>query len=257
MGYLDGRHLSYSSVSTYLGCPKLWESQHILGKRQPPSTAQELGSAYHAAQEVNYRQKIDSGNNLSVDDIVNVCAAYITSKARVLRSQQADLIETGERMLRAYYASKLASFIPIKVEDRVERQIELGDGTNVQFIGYVDAIGYIGPVEKDMGSKPILIDHKTSAVPWTNDTVETEDQPTAYTMLTGIERFGYHIVSKSMPTVTQHLLTRRTPADVSEYIGKVRTAASGINRGDFPSNPEYRWCRRDCPSKKSCTGVVR
>ena len=53
-------HYSASQISTYLRCPMVYFYRYIKGLKRPATGHLHLGTAFHYAQEINYKQKIDS-----------------------------------------------------------------------------------------------------------------------------------------------------------------------------------------------------
>lgn len=68
--------LSASSVTTFLRCGQQWYFAYVAGVKSPPSLRAIRGIAAHAAVEVDMRQKMVTGVDLPVEDMVD---AYDTS----------------------------------------------------------------------------------------------------------------------------------------------------------------------------------
>jgi len=53
-------------------CAKQWEYAYVYELKRPPSIRMILGASAHAAEEVNYKQKIDTGLDLPTADVLDV-----------------------------------------------------------------------------------------------------------------------------------------------------------------------------------------
>lgn len=63
-GYLN--HLSPSSLSMLRRCPRQFQERYIHGRKERPAEAPVIGTAVHAALEVNFEQKILSHEDMPV-----------------------------------------------------------------------------------------------------------------------------------------------------------------------------------------------
>jgi hypothetical protein len=60
--YLD--HMSPSSLSMLRRCPRQFQERYIFGRKERPAEAPVIGTAVHAAMEVNWQQKITSHEDM-------------------------------------------------------------------------------------------------------------------------------------------------------------------------------------------------
>jgi hypothetical protein len=67
-------HLSVSSIRLFLQCPEKWRRRYIEREYEPTSGAAILGSAIGAAEGANYQQKIESGEDITEADVLDVFA---------------------------------------------------------------------------------------------------------------------------------------------------------------------------------------
>lgn len=64
-------HWSASSLTMVRRCPEQFRQRYILGKRERPAEAPVMGSAVHAALELNFFQKIESHSDLELVDLLS------------------------------------------------------------------------------------------------------------------------------------------------------------------------------------------
>jgi hypothetical protein len=63
-------HLSPSSLAMADRCPYQWQQRYIHGRKVRPAEAPVMGTAVHAALERNFRQKIDSHEDIPLVELV-------------------------------------------------------------------------------------------------------------------------------------------------------------------------------------------
>ena len=66
--------MSDSKANSYLRCPKAYEFAYEKNIRMKPSWGIR-GRAAHAAEEINYRQKLDTHDDLSINDVKDIAAS--------------------------------------------------------------------------------------------------------------------------------------------------------------------------------------
>src|SRR5262245_55213495 len=103
-------------------CAKQWEYAYIYELKRPPSIRMVLGTAAHAAEEVNYRQKIESGTDLPTADVLDVFSDAFDSGARDAevdaeeKEQPGDAKDSGVATLTVYHETVAPSIEPLWVE---------------------------------------------------------------------------------------------------------------------------------------------
>lgn len=233
-------HLSYSSISTYLLCPRSWRFHYVDKIKTPTSPSLVFGSAFHNAVEQHLTTR---------DPIIDL---WHQAWADQLEKEQAidwgeDTPETlcndGVRMLSHPDAiDVLARIQPKSIETKV-----VLDVLNVP----VPIIGYVDLIEQDF----VPADIKTSNKSWSEDRANTEMQPTFYLaaiMQSGPNfnrdlKFRYYIFVKTKMPKIQVIETTRTPADLFWLLEMIEDVWQGIEREVFPPNPGTwkcapKWC---------------
>jgi hypothetical protein len=56
-------------VNTFLSCPAKWYFRYAPGLREPPTGALALGTAFHSVLAANFRQKIETKQDLPAQQL--------------------------------------------------------------------------------------------------------------------------------------------------------------------------------------------
>lgn len=118
----DLQPYSASSVATFMRCAKQWEYAYIYEFKRPPSVRMVLGSAAHAAEEVNYKQKIDTHTDLSTENVLDVFSDAFDSGVADAepdpedKEQPEDAKDSGIRTLTVYHETVAPFIEPLWVE---------------------------------------------------------------------------------------------------------------------------------------------
>jgi len=242
-------HLSYSSVSAYLTCPRSWRFKYVDKVKTPTAPALAFGSAFHGAVE----DLIMARHRGDMMKPAEVWAARWALATEQDIAWNGDLPEehsnVGMKMLsHPATATVLDQFRPL-VEDGepvVERRVELHiPDVPVPVLGFIDLICADG----------VPADMKTAARAWTQEQAEKEMQPTYY--LAALNQVGYtlnperkfrHFVwTKTKVPQVQIIESKRTTEDLLWLMALVRDVWHGIEREVYPANPgswkcSERWC---------------
>lgn len=230
-------HLSYSSVTSYLLCPKSWRYKYLDREVTFRSPALVYGSAVH-----------------------NTVEAYLTDKSLDLpdlwekhfeeQIQGGDLIlwnyETPEEYLNqglmlftepeiVLELEKITPMVKNK-EVQIEKRIELRvPGVDVPVIGYIDVITADG----------VPGDFKTSSKSWSQSQAENETQSLFY--LAALQQAGHKIDNywtfrhfifvKTKKPKFQMFEHFHNPGQVMWLFNMIRNVWQGIQADVFPENP--------------------
>lgn len=173
--------LRVTEIGMALRCPmQLWHLK-TLGPH-PPSGAMFCGTCYHKALERNYKQKMTTGTNLKLSDLLGEYELnWDLGKDKVLFKEGEESVykDRGIGCLTAYFASgRMTTLfaaekqgIPL-VEYPVIATVKMGE----------EAITITGTVDLVTKDK-IAIDHKTAEKGWQNGVAEREPQAALYPFL--------------------------------------------------------------------------
>jgi CRISPR/Cas system-associated exonuclease Cas4 (RecB family) len=120
--------LSPSSVNCYMDCSARWYYRKVLELPETRSAALSLGTAVHAGVIQNFRQKIESGRDMSIRDtqavFIHSLCDEIDLGIRFQTGESADdLKEAGEVMTKVYMEHSAPFVSPAAVEEHVEGEI--------------------------------------------------------------------------------------------------------------------------------------
>lgn len=257
-------HLSPSSINLYSKCGEAFRRRYIEKDIIPPGIAMLRGSGVHSGIEVNFRQKIDSHEDMPADEIVD--AAIDGMDARIFKdgySLTEDEASVGAAKtvgqlrdkvvtLARFHAKEQApDYQPIAVEERVT--IPAPSATH-DLMGIIDMVDETG----------IVSDFKTAKKKKTQDDVDTDIALTFYAAAAKL-LFGDHpamarevrldIILDQKTTKRQVITSDRGPADMQVLINRFNSTLSGVAAGTFaPATPGAWWCSpkwcgywRTCP----------
>ena len=215
------KHISYSSVSTYNKCPKLWEAQYLrktIPFKQNIYTC--FGTAMHETMqswlEVLFHDKVKNANEMDLDKLLydNMIKAYKQGKAQNGHehfSTQDELTQfwlDGKHILEflkkkrnAYFTTKTMQLAGI--ETLLYQEIKPG----VMFKGLVDLVFYHPTVDRWT-----IMDIKTSTSGW-RDNQKKNPNLTAQVILYKeffAKQFG---IDKEKIDVQFFIVKRRVPAE--------------------------------------------
>ena len=233
------KHVSYSSISTYAKCPKLWEMQYL--RNQVPFTQNIytcFGTAMHETiQEwltVMYHDSVKNANNINLDKLLyaNLVKSYKQGRAMMKGEHfsTADQLQEfwldGKHILNflskkraAYFSTK--SMMLAGVETLLYQEIKPG----VMFKGLVDLVFY-HPNDESW----TIVDIKTSTSGW-RDSQKKNPNLTAQVILYKeffAKQFG---VDKDKINVEFFIVKRRVPAEAEFAIMQRRVQEFRPNAG--------------------------
>ncbi len=166
--------LSPSSVNCFVDCSAKWYYRRVLGLEETRSGALAIGSAVHEAVTANFRQKIDTREDLATEGVRLVARDSLErqlDEGVVLAPDEtaSDLVDTVDALVATYMSDAAPAIQPAAVELAVEGII---GGVPVR--GYVDLLDVDGRV----------IDLKTAGKKPCGVTPSHRLQVTTYTLLT-------------------------------------------------------------------------
>jgi RecB family exonuclease len=136
----DETALSASSVNTFLRCAYQWELAYVYKVKRPPSVRQILGIAAHEAVEVNYRQKIDTYEDLPVEDVQDAFATAYKNLVIDVEDPEEDTSkakDSGALVISEYQKTVAPQVQPLFVEEPISFEIE-----GVPYSGVVDVVDH-------------------------------------------------------------------------------------------------------------------
>lgn len=152
-------HLSASSISTFARCPEQFRRRYLQGEKERPAAAMVWGSADHAAHELNFRQKIDTHEDLGEDDVTLAFAeAFDRSVEREGGATEIDWREEkpgavkdkGVALVGHYHRKVSPSVQPLAVEKNIRHRVS---GIPVPVVGRVDVVTEEAVIERKTAAR--------------------------------------------------------------------------------------------------------
>ena len=246
------KHLSVSQLGMFQRCNLQYRRRYLEGETIPPGIAAHVGSGVHKAAEINFKSKMQTGEDMHLDAVQDAAAeAYDKALsegvffapdevpgAKIAMAQGKD----DAVSLATLFRNQLAPTItPALVEHRVTLVIP---GVALPFVAILDCY----TAEKK------LRDLKTSGRKWADDKAHTSPQPTVYREAvketTGEypEELLFDVLVNNNAPVLQTIPTSRTEEDLQILTRKFQTMISAIRAGIFmPAEPgswvcSPKWC---------------
>lgn len=233
-------HLSFSSISSYLYCPKAWKFKYIDKNPTKTSPALLFGSAWHATVEGMVSGEIRSSGSedfFKEDFESRVAKAEAGEGIEWNGETPATMINTAYRFLAnksIYDGIKTVKPLIDESGVAIERKIELTvPGVPVPIIGYIDVIT----------DDRVCGDFKTSTKSWTDKQAYDSLQPMFY--LAGLQQAGFeppmkfrhYVFVKTKEPKFQMIETHYEPKRLLFIYSLIRNVWEAINRESFFENP--------------------
>lgn len=237
-------HLSATAINMYLRCPQQYYFRYCEGMKSPPGAALTLGLSFHRGTAKNYEQKIETHEDLPIDDVLDVFSTQFDAGAHdtvwVENEKPGDIKDSGIVTLKEYQRVLAPTVQPVAVEQKFNLSFKKKD---YKFVGYVDLVD----------DQDVIIETKTTgkkpAEPKFDHTLQLTAYATGYRATKKKKETGVRIdyaVNKAKPEVVSY------PLEIGdgqiEFLWKlVARVAHGIeselwipNRGSFLCS--HRWC---------------
>ncbi len=239
-------HVSPSQLDMYLRCGEQYRRRYVLGEKVPPGIALVKGSACHKAAEVNYRQKIQSGEDLPEQALLEAAATGFeeasaggvffdpdeAGRAEQVLGLAKDSAVALTRVFRRDISPRVQ---PVIVEEFVRIPIPTASH---DLLGRLD-VADTGKVVRDL---------KTSNRRKPQDEIDRSDQMTFYALAyrhkTGERPAGVALdvlVDTNTPA-SQILTSTRDEKDVAVFLHRVNAFLAGVKAGSFAPAPLGAWC---------------
>jgi len=259
------KHLSHSSINTYMMCPASWKFRYADKIKMPVNAALPFGTAIHKAIQTYISAKV-----LHPDEARPLFELWPQCWRDTLAEQRQEVNwdkpqtyydNLGLSMLKApsieraiediepaFKSLMTMEKVPI-IEQRIEFKIP---SVPIPIIGYIDLITSDG----------VPIDLKTSARKWSRGKEHFELQPDFY--LIGLaqdgfivpdNKFRYYIFTKTKAPICQILETQRSWPQIFWTLNLIKEIWQAIEAGSFPPNTSGWKCQpKYCEYWELCRG---
>lgn len=253
--YLPVDHLSKSSIQLYLQCPEKWRRRYIERDREPIGVPMLLGGAVGAAEIANYQQKISSGVDLSLGDVLDLYAGEVDERVDTedvdwQAEKPGAVKDQGAKLAAVYHTTIAPSVMPVSAERRVAFKL---DGAEWDFQGYID-------FETEAGA---VADLKVKAKSFTPVELLSNLDATAYLAARRAEgnpapTFEFHVVKKTKEPSAEIVTATRTDRQLDRFLQRLAQISREIEwryeTGEWAGAPPGAWwcAEKTCGFWKSC-----
>jgi len=237
------RRFSHSLIDSYKRCPRFAYFRYVEKLPERKTTALIKGSACDTAWNVNLEQKIESRQDLPVEDVLQVAENAFRDEVDGAggrdavewasdRTQDAAL-DSVIRMAKAYHLALAPDVQPLAVQVELHRPLESGR----DFIGFLD-------LEAAVEGVICVADNKTGKRRMPEQDADVALQPFAYAWLKNepVDFAFLRVVDTGKNVSTETVWTERTSEDIAVYQEFVDEADRAFTNEVFPRNPTSMYC---------------
>lgn len=237
-------YLSHSRINRYLTCPRAYQHHYVDGlrPRHPPANLV-FGQAIHESLAAMFERGEDLVRTFTtIWEAVRSTTINYTGRA-----SWSSLNMKGRALLELFMEQGAPR---IRAVSAVEQRFELTvTGLALPLVGVVDLVA-------ELDGKKTLVDFKTAGSRYNAHEVEISDQLTAYQMAEpSAEQTAFCVLVKTKEPQLIWLVSRRSGAQLAEYVEKVGVVADAIRSGQFHKRPGM-WCAW-CDFLPICIGDQR
>ena len=243
-------HFSITQLNMYLRCPAQYEFRYIDGIKLPPTAALTKGRSVHKGAEHNYRQKAETRQDVTLEEVQDIVGAQFDQEAAGTawdKVEDKGKVKDETLALSALYHQAVAPEVqPLFIEHEFRIPVA---GAAVPLLGFIDVID----------ERFVIRDLKTASKTPSEGEAASSLQLTAYAMayrelVGGIEAgvaLDYLVQTKQPKTVT--LLANRTELDIARLRLIMNHVLTAINTGLFYPNPSNFMCSaKNCGYWQAC-----
>ena len=258
-------HFSYSQLNTYLMCPMKYGHNYVWNtpwETKPGSMC--IGKAVHKAAEVYYRNLLETGEIVPVDQVISVFESVFDREIKnaeveitlkngqtqeSIRSQGIELLKLFHKEVHPQKIVAIEFPFSVKVPDVINSQGDLP----IVLVGYLDLI------ESDDERNYVVGELKTSAQKFSSLRLQYDLQSTVYSYAMTKMKVAtsessclvrYDVLLKTKKPAFEQYFVTRTKSDYQRLIHLINHVLKAIENRIF-----YRqtgWQCVDCQFKKAC-----
>lgn len=241
-------HLSPSGMDLYCKCGEAWRRRYVEKEIVPPAIVQLQGRGVHRGAAYNFKQKIESHQDVPVGELVEAAVAgfenetvggYVLSDDEQSMGAKRVVAQAKDQTadLAKLHAKEVApEYQPVLVERTV--RLNLPNASH-------DLLGIIDLAD----DKRRVVDHKTAKQRTSQSEADASVQLTYYAAAHRVAT-GYlptemrlEVLVKNKTPVRQLVTTHRGQPDFQALSNRINTVLAGIHAGIFPpATPGAWWC---------------
>lgn len=237
------RHISASQMEMFAKCPESWRRRYIEREIIPPKLAMLKGSAVHSGAEHNFRQKIDSHEDLPTTEIIDAAVSAYEDKLKhdgyqLGKDESEQTVGETKDLVALMAAGHAMQQAPDYQPAEVEKQFRLElPAISHDLVGVIDLVTTSGDV----------VDFKTSGRSMSPADAEVSTQLTVYAASKNPD--GESTVRLDVllepttrnPVRRQVIEAKRDKTDLPILARRVAIVSKTIDAGLFPPAAVGSW----------------
>lgn len=238
------RLIRQSMINLYCHCQEAFRRRYIEGEIIPPAIAMAVGTGVHKAAEINHLQKVDSGLDMSIDELQDAAAdgfsdeinnngVYFTGSKQELRRELGKAQDLSIT-LAATYGKKIApQIMPVAVEMKLQAK---HPDLELPFSGTIDVVA----------EGNACLDLKTARVKWRAGKENETVQPAIYRFMLKENyghdyNFGFHVMAYNGDT--QFIPAQASNHEINYVVNIAKAMLNSCKTGVFmPAVPGHWIC---------------
>jgi CRISPR/Cas system-associated exonuclease Cas4 (RecB family) len=253
-------HLSKSQIDLYHKCPEAYRRRYIEGEKRPPGIALLVGTGVHVGAETNFRQKIETHQDLSADDIIDASVAGFEQRCSVEGYELTnDEAGRGAKLVLGIAKDIVVDLAGLYADEMAPdyQPTEVEKSTVIELPNCSHDLVSITDLRDD---RDRVVDFKTAARKPSESEAATSIQLTinaaAFAVDTGraASEVRLDVLTKTK-TPARHVLKSERDADDFQMLAhRIDAMAQAINAGVFPPAPLGSWqcSARHCGFWSTC-----
>lgn len=256
----DKPHISHSQLSMYWRCPEQYRRRYLEGQTLPPGIALMTGTAIHRAAETNFEQKVESHEDLPVNQIVDAAAYSFDMATKGGYALSEDETSIGREKVLGAAFDVVACLAQVHATQQAPdyQPLEVEKLTRIVFPHATHDLLAVTDLRDDQHR---VTDIKTAARRKPQTEVDGSVQLTIYAAAYSIDhgrqpnQVRLDSLIKTKKPGRQVLISTRDHRDYQVLVHRINVTLSAIEAGLFPPcvpdswQCSDRWCGfwRTCP----------
>lgn len=267
---MDWVRVSATQIGMFLRCARQWAYRYVEHRIQKPSGAMKQSGVFHSVAESNYRQKIETGQDLSEEEMLDYFSTLFESeweKEELMPFQPGEskggFKDQGIDIVREHRLNIAPKVQPTAVEQKFELTLGQND-YSFTLTGRIDVIDFNGAIRdnKAMGRTP------------SQEEIDRDLQLSTYSLAHRVMLRHAHpeldlaelqklvepeltldAILKNKRPEARIFRTRRSREGLRMHLNTIGNIAKAIRADAFPRNPTGWWCSEKwCGYWKDCMG---
>jgi CRISPR/Cas system-associated exonuclease Cas4 (RecB family) len=230
--------LSASQINKYLGCPKQYEQEYVLGlaPEMKKPVAMAIGSTVHKYVETHIKEMLATELTPQVDS--RILALADVEIDGILNPDELDLDIFPNTDAARVYAQNLykvwyKELSPILLPSKSESKFE-------SLVGDVPVLGYIDYVDSSAGF-PEICDLKVVEKSKTEADARDSIQLAMYAIVENNPKVRFDSVVKNKTPKLNQVRYSYTPGELQYFTDLIGEVALNISQGNFPKTSPSNW----------------